>query len=327
MIFIAIIIIVMVVLLLASGIAIAYIGSNRNGNIDKLLKKNEASGEAPDTIKTLRSKAKELISEEYEIMNREGFPLHGYLIRSKRASNVYVFYNHGYRSPDGGMEFGCLYPMWEKYDYNCFFVDHRGHGKSGGTHISFGLHESVDNMEWLAFMRKEFGENIQIILHGQSMGAATVLMMSGKELPDQVKCIVADCGFSCYFDEALHVIQFPGNRLVMEIANLYLRLAHKVDMKKAKPVEAVTQAKKPILFTHGGKDSFVPTHMGELNYEACVSEKEFHVFPEAEHATSLLVYPEEYADCVDKFICKYVKEGGEPYGRVKLGTDAECLSR
>lgn len=319
---ILIILIGIIILLLVSGMAIAYISSNRNGNVDKILGENEASGDVPDIIQTLRLKTKELVSREYEIMSKEGFPLHGYLIRSKKPSNVYVFYSHGYRSPDGGMEFGCLYPMWENYDYNCFFVDHRGHGKSGGNHISFGLHESEDNMEWLTFMKKEFGEDIQIILHGQSMGAATVLMMSDKELPNQVKCIVADCGYACYFDEALHILQFPGNRLVLEVANLYLRLVHNIDMKKAKPVEAVAHSIKPILFTHGGKDSFVPTYMGKLNYDSCISEKEFHVFPEAEHATSLLVYPDEYANCVGKFIHKFIEEGGKQYAKTRLGSNA-----
>lgn len=143
------------------------------------------------------------------------------------------------------------------------------------------------------------------------MGGATVLMMSGKELPDQVKFILADCGYSCWFDEGLHVLQFPGSRLVMEAANLYQRVIYGIDMKKASPRIAVKKAKTPILFMHGKKDSFVPFSMGQENYEACAGIKEFHEFAEAEHATSILVYPEEYATIVDQFVTRYIiRDGG-----------------
>lgn len=297
---------VAIFLLFAIAMRIAYFLSNRNANVDKLLIDNEASEKVPDTIINLRADVIRLVSEEYEITNREGIKLHGYLIPSRKGSDVYVFYSHGYRSPDGGLEFGCLYPLWEKFDYNCFFVDHRAHGKSGGTHISFGLYEAQDNMEWLRFMMKEFGEDKKIILHGQSMGAATVMMMSDKDLLEQVKCIVADCGYSCFFDEALHVLRFPANRIVMELSNFYLKLAHGIDMKKARPVDSVTWSKKPILFIHGGNDGFVPVEMGRINYEACASEKEVKVFEKGEHATSLLLYPQEYYECVRNFVSRYI---------------------
>lgn len=291
---------------LVSGILLVYFTANRNGNVERLLKANEPSVDVPKHIVDLRNTIDDLIDEEYEITNGDGIKLHGYLIRSKKGSNVYVFYNHGYRSPDGGKEFGYIYPLWEKYDFNCFFVDHRAHANSGGTHITYGIRESNDNMEWLYFLKNQFGENIQIILHGQSMGGAVVLMMSGKELPDQVRFILADCGYSSWFDEGLHVLRFPGSRLIMEAANLYQRMIYRIDIKKASPREAVKKSKTPILFIHGEKDSFVPCCMGRENYEACASEKEFHVFPGAEHATSLLVDPEKYARLVDRFVGKYV---------------------
>ena len=40
------------------------------------------------------------------------------------------------------------------------------------------------------------GEDAEIVLHGLSMGAATVLMVSGERLPEQVKAIIEDCGYT-----------------------------------------------------------------------------------------------------------------------------------
>lgn len=302
----ALIVLVLLLLWLACGAVVAYFGSNRNGNMDKLLGANEASGDLPEKIKYLRSQTPGRISQEFEITNPEGIKLHGYLIPSKKPSNVYVFYSHGYRSPDGAMEFGCLLPMWQEHDYNFFLVDHRGHGKSGGSHISYGIKESEDNMHWLNFLLRQFGEDIQIILHGQSMGAATVLMMSEKDLSPQVKCVIADCGYTCYFDEALHALPIPGNRILLEAANTYLSIVHGINMKKAKPLDAVKHAKVPILFTHGEKDPLVPVAMGKANFDACTSKKEWVVFPDGEHTTAPILHPSEYATCVDTFIQKYI---------------------
>ena len=298
--------ITLVLLWFTAGMVVAYFGSNRNGNMDKILGENEPAGEILQTVGRLRRKTPELVSEEYEITSRDGIRLHGYLIRAKKPSDVYVFFSHGYRSPDGGMEFGALLPMWKGHDYNFFFVDHRGHGKSGGTHISFGQYESEDNMEWLDFMLKTFGVNIQIILEGQSMGAATVLLMSGKKLPEQVKFIIADCGYTNYFDIALHALQFPGNRIVLEAADLYLTLRYGINMKKPNPHNAVQQAQKPILFTHGETDPLVSVEMGKKNFEACASEKKLYIFPDGEHCTAPIQHSEEYAAVVDEYIGKYL---------------------
>lgn len=296
-----------IVLWLGAGAVVAYFGSARKGNMDKVLGKNKASGVIPEKIEELRRKTPGLITEEYEISNREGIRLHGYLIRSKKPSNVFVFYSHGYRSPDGAMEFGVLLPMWSGHDYNYFLVDHRAHGKSGGSHISFGQYEAEDNREWIRFLLKTFGADIQIILHGQSMGAATVLLMSEKPLPPQVRCIIADCGYTRYFNVAMHTLHFPGKRLVLESANLWLKFLYGIDMKKAAaPVEAVKHAEKPILFTHGGKDPLVPVEMGKANYEACASEKRLVIFPDGEHTTAPVIHPQEYAAVVDAFIQKYL---------------------
>lgn len=62
--------------------------------------------------------------------------------------------------------------------------------------ISFGINEHKDAIAWANFAANHFGPDAKIILTGISMGATTVLMSAGKNLPPQVVGILADCGFS-----------------------------------------------------------------------------------------------------------------------------------
>ena len=102
---------------------------------------------------------------------------------------------HGYRGT--GIRDFCSDPTlaW-KLGRNTLVVDQRGIGQSDGTTVTFGLKERYDVLDWIEYARKRFGEDAHIYLSGVSMGATTVLMASGLNLPDNVKGIVADCPFS-----------------------------------------------------------------------------------------------------------------------------------
>lgn len=73
--------------------------------------------------------------------------------------------------------------------------DARGHGKSEGDYIGFGWDERKDYLQWINRIIKKDPQS-EIVLHGVSMGAATVMMTSGEKLPDNVKAFVEDCGYS-----------------------------------------------------------------------------------------------------------------------------------
>lgn len=66
-------------------------------------------------------------------------------------------------------------------------VDARAHGQSEGKFIGFGCKDRYDALKWIDWMIKKAGNGIRIVLMGNSMGGATVLMASGLNLPEQVK--------------------------------------------------------------------------------------------------------------------------------------------
>ncbi len=308
-----IVICVVIVALIITGVYTGNFASYRYIKMDKfLLGKLAPSDEAVQ--KGFAEQAKALMGHEdadYEITSSDGIKLRGYLLKGDPDSDVYVFCSHGYRDPNGGFEFAEKLPIWKSRGYNIFLVDHRAHAKSGGKFISFGEYESDDCIRWLNFMKQEFGENIRIILHGQSMGAAIVLQTVGKpeELPDNVKVCIEDCGYTTFYDQCHGMLPVPRflEWIILNCGNIYLRWCHRIDMKRADSMAAVKRAKIPILFIHGEKDTFVPCHMAQDMYEAYDSkDKQLELFKEGTHCSSYYYEPERYTRVCHEFTDKYL---------------------
>lgn len=247
--------------------------------------------------------------EDFEIVNARGLKLRAHLLRPENPSDIYVFASHGYRNHGKG-EFNVIAKFYHDKGYNVFMVDHQAAGESDGTYIGFGYHESRDGMLWLDFMKKTFGEDIRIILHGISMGSATVMLMSGNEtLPENVRFTVADCGYTSAWNQflhnfsSMHVPVFP----ILNAANFFNRKISGFDFRDTDTKEAVSKAKLPMLFIHGANDDFVPTKMGSQLYAFCGSaHKELYIAPEAAHAESYVMQTEEYESKINSFIEKYI---------------------
>ncbi len=291
------------------GIVAGNLGSNKNC-ILKTRKKYIIPSEAAmnEEITAAANALRERVDREYVMTSRDGIELHGYLIKAGEESDRYIFCCHSYNSKLAGFEFGETAPIWLSRGYNVFLVDHRAHGSSGGKFISFGQYESDDCIDWLYFMRNEFGENIKIALIGQSMGGAIVLMMSAKErLPDNVRCVISDCGYTCFYNTLWNLLPLPKwlRSPTLWPMNRYLDIFHHIDMKKSDALGAVKKARVPILFLNGAKDSYVPLWMGDRLYDACTAEKDRVIFPNATHIKNHAYYPAEYEKAVTGFAGKY----------------------
>lgn len=249
------------------------------------------------------------VLEEYEITNEKGFRLKAYFLPAEKESDVYVFCSHGYRG-NGRLEFQNMAKFYHEKGYNIFIVDHQAAGESDGKYIGFGYHEYKDCFRWLDFMRNKFGKNIQIILHGVSMGCATVTMMSGNDrLPSNVKFTVADCGYTSAKDEFEHNAAKIKTlaKPVLEAASKFNKLISGYEFKDANPLEAVKTAKVPILFIHGGIDDFVPTRMAYELYNNCSADKDILIVEGAAHAESYPVDSASYEAKINEFAEKYIK--------------------
>lgn len=194
--------------------------------------------------------------------------------------------------------------------HNTLVIDQRAHGKSEGRTITFGVLERYDCLSWVNYANERFGKEQPIFLVGVSMGAATVLMASELDLPENVAGIIADCPYS----SPVAIIRKVGKDMKLPTNLVYpfvwagARLFGKFKVSKSSAVEAVKNTDIPILLIHGEDDRFVPCDMSREIYEACASEKMLVTVPEAGHALSYILDEAKYRDAVQEFIAMCLKK-------------------
>ena len=244
-------------------------------------------------------------SDKY-IESYDKLQLHSYVVTQN--SNKWAIVVHGY----GGS--GKLMSDKSKYfydmGYNVLIPDLRGHGKSEGDYIGMGWKDRLDIISWINFIIKE-NPNAEIVLHGTSMGAATVLMTSGENLPSNVKAIVADCAYTSAWDEFSYQLEtylkVPSS-YILNVTNMVTKLKAGYSLKEASALECVKKATVPILYIHGDKDKFVPYSMMDKLYDATNSPKEKLTIEGGEHANSDLVSPFLYWLTVEDFLNQYITQ-------------------
>ena len=172
-----------------------------------------------------------------------------------------------------------------------------------------GWLERPDVLDWIGGIVEQ-DPDAEIVLHGVSMGGATVMMAAGEDLPENVKCIVEDCGYSSVWDEfrlqLKNVFGLPAFPL-LNAASLVCQVRAGYGFREASSVRQLQKASVPMLFIHGDADTFVPFEMLDVVYEACASaEKEKLVVHGAPHGDAADTDPELYWSTVAAFVGKYV---------------------
>ena len=216
---------------------------------------------------------------------------------------------HGYRATAMRDTLG-LIVLCKKLGFNLLMPDQRAHGRSGGHSITMGARERYDARAWAYWASVRSCGKSSIFLMGVSMGSATVLLASGLDLPDNVRGIIADCGYSsirdicrtCLPKYLPHVPVGPGYAVGKAGAELFAHFdPDTIDCRKA-----VAHSNVPILFIHGSADDFVPCSMSRENYAACTSEKELLIIPGATHAMCYYYDTPAYAKAVTDFLKKHM---------------------
>ena len=240
--------------------------------------------------------------ETVEIISHDGERLVGHW-RPCRTPQRIILAMHGWRS-SWNRDFGAIADFW--YENNCsvLYAEQRGQGSSGGEYMGFGMIERYDCLDWLNWIHQNCGNDLPVYMGGVSMGAATVLMASGLELPPNVRGIVADCGFTSAHAIWKHVAE---NNLHMSygirsiVANDLCKKKINMGTNDYSTVQALRENKIPVLFIHGTDDHFVPVEMTYENFKACAAPKKLFVVPGADHGMSYLVDREGYEKTMKEF--------------------------
>ena len=231
--------------------------------------------------------------EKVKLTSFDGLELAALYLPVERPRGTVIAF-HGYRSL-ATIDFALEVEFFHRLGYDVLLPYQRSHGESQGKYITYGVKERFDCRDWARYAAQRFGEDKPLFLMGISMGAATVLMASGLELPGNTRGIVADCGFTTPWDIMAHVARrdyrlppFPLLYLLDGLA----RLRAGFRLKGADTRKALERNRIPVLFLHGEEDGFVPLSMTEENFAACRAEKRLYTVPGAGHAQSFGVDPE-----------------------------------
>ncbi len=240
--------------------------------------------------------------ETVHVQSADGLKLSGEAVITDPASRLWVIAVHGYRSNHSSMS--ALASYYGLKGWNALLPDLRGCGDSEGDYIGMGWPDRKDMLQWIDWITSRDSE-AQIVLHGISMGGATVMMTAGEVLPANVKAVVEDCGYTSvwdiFADEMDYLFHLPAFPL-LGIASGISSLRAGYNFSEASALKQIAKAQVPVMFIHGSEDNFVHTDMVYRVYDACPTKKQLLVVEGAGHGTSSNHAPDTYFDSVFGFL-------------------------
>lgn len=246
---------------------------------------------------------------------------HAVYARNGRSAGRTAILVHGYKDSHIGML--PLAKMYADMGYNVLLPDLYAHGLSDGTEIQMGWKDREDVVRWAELADSMFAGHAgrpRIVLHGVSMGAATVMNVAGEKLPRSVRCIVEDCGYSSVWDEFSYQLadqfglpDFP----LLYAASVLCKLRYGWTFGEASPVRQLVKKETPMMYIHGSSDGYVPSGMvfrlynaNPVSLSADGRYRHFNdiwITPGCGHAESFHDYPAEYAERVGEFTGRFIR--------------------
>lgn len=287
-------------------------GGDREVKNTESIEVESIDNEAEKIIEGNRQRERELAekwtkntkSKKVEVKAKDNITLRGTEYFTNEQSNRWAIILHGYHSnPDSVISIG---RHFSEKGYNVLIPSMRASNESDGEYIGMGWLDKEDLKCWINLIIEQ-NKNAQIVLHGSSMGAATVLMASGDNLPNNVKAIIEDSGYTSVWDIFASEAKARFNLPTFPVLNMFEIVANiraKYDIKEASALEQVKKATIPILFIHGDRDDFVPEYMCEELYKATKTKKEKLIIKEAGHTESRYKEPETYYNKIFEFLDK-----------------------
>lgn len=224
-----------------------------------------------------------------------------------QGSNVTVIYLHTLASSsDGDFLYAPYY--WDK-GYNILMPDNRAHGDSEGGYTSYGYYETDDLVQWISLIKSTYGNDNQIIIQGDTMGATIALMASAK-LPEQVKFIIADSPINNLYDGGNYMMknQFISFPFMMKICDYYADKLTGIHLEDVNTVSAVSDNKIPLILMAGNIDTVVDPQNVEEIKSATSADCTVIDVKNAGHQMTYVKDQQEIEDTIQKYIDKYISQ-------------------
>jgi fermentation-respiration switch protein FrsA (DUF1100 family) len=301
----SVIIIIIILIILLATIAIAhiiYLRRRERDAVDPVLCIGTTWEHKAPFIREAAGQVATLPSEDIYTLSKDGLKLYAKLITTPAPKGVIILM-HGYRSMAKN-DFSLIINFYRSLGLDVLLADQRSHGKSEGKWITFGIKERYDAVSWARVVMTRYGQNFPVIINGVSMGASTVLMGSGIGYPENVRGIIADCGFTSPYEIIKTVAKKKKLPLsvVMPLAEVSAKLFAGFDIKEASTISAMSSNFIPVLFIHGSEDNFVPCDMSISTFNACLANKHIVLVEGAGHGDSYITDKDLYEKSLKEFI-------------------------
>lgn len=233
--------------------------------------------------------------ETWQIQGFDGTSLTASFLAASTGRRATVILCHGWRST-GVNDFACIMEEYHRKGFDLLLVDQRGHRRSGGQWMGFGVLEARDLLCWVREVNRRRGADVPILLHGMSMGGATVQFALDQPLPDNVAGAICDCGFSSPWEVCAAVLKRKGlpQWPLLHLLDIWVRLFAGYHLNACSASEIMKRNRRPVLWLHGEADTMVPCAMSVRTYASARCPKWLVTVPDAEH---LLAWPMGEAAC------------------------------
>lgn len=242
-----------------------------------------------------------LPKEEITVSSPFGYDLKGWLIE-KFPTNKYIIICHGVTmNKVNSIKYMKLFI---NRGWNVLMYDHRRHGESGGKTTSYGYYEKHDLKAMVDWLKRRIGNGLVFGIHGESMGAVTMLLYAG-EIEDSAAFYIADCPFSDLEEQLAYRLKVDYHlpkSIMMPIANAVLKLREGYQFKDVSPISVIQNIQKPVLFIHSAKDDYILPEMTKKLYKKKSGPKKIYLAPNGAHALSFAENKTEYEEVVDDFL-------------------------
>jgi len=232
--------------------------------------------------------------ESETISSYDGLKLHGIYIPARdKHSNKLAIVMHGYQSKARDMMI--IAKMYSDMGFQVLVIDQRAHGQSQGKFTSVGYYESYDLKKWLHFVTRNYGANINILLHGVSMGAATAVLATRFRESNNVKMMVLDSCFTNFKDTLKLSTDHGYQKLFIPGVNLMSRFILKFGLKTVNPLKHIRRSNIPSIFIYGSDDKVITKKMTEsLHHHLKSQQKEILIIEGARHAKGFELDKDRY---------------------------------
>jgi uncharacterized protein len=249
-----------------------------------------------------------LPKREMVIQSPFGYGIKAVLAEPHRTNN-YVIICHGVT--ENKMNSIKYMNLFLNRGFNVLIYDHRRHGESGGKTTSYGHYEKFDLKAIVDWLRDEVGPLLQLGIHGESMGAATMLLYAGM-IEDGANFYIADCPFSNFKEQLAYRLKTEMKlppKVFLPLGDAFLRMRDRYSINEVSPIAVIQNIKKPILFIHSKKDDYILPSMTKDLYDKKLGPKKLYLADQGVHAQSLNENRDGYEQAIDEFLAEFFFTG------------------